>query len=336
MKITTFFPRGLVIATLTAIGLCSCQKEGLSPSTFSGGLTKTDLSVGLPPVITWWGKVAPIPYTGLPNDPVQSAGRSLGFSINNKGFVVGALLETVMGYLFAVPDLWMYDPATKAWIKQAPYPGDYVHFLGAQVFVIGDNAYVIQDNSVWQYNQPSNQWTLKNAFPALARTGGTAMAINGKGYFGLGFDEGSRTYMKDWWKYDPATDSWMEKNNFAGEARDGAGGFSIDGKGYVLLGWSNNTSFRTVWQYNPTADSWTKKQNCPASVSLAPVTATIGGIDYGLMTDGSHLWQYNPSGDNWYDQGAIYGGSLYEPVGFVIGDSYLLADLSVVAYNWSR
>jgi Kelch motif len=344
MKIATFFSRGLVIATLTAIGLCSCQKEGLSPSTFSGGLTKTDLGLSLPPVITWWDSVARIPYTSLPGDPPPiDEEYSIGFTINNKGFVLSGMLTIVKDEdeEFNVPDLWMYDPATHAWSKQAPYPGNYLDLVGEQLFVIGDNAYVIQDNAVWQYNQPSNLWTLKKAFPGIARSLGTAMAINGKGYFGTGITEqANQTYMKDWWQYDPVTDSWMEKNNFAGEARSDAGSFSIDGKGYVVLGYRNITSFKTVWQYDPTADSWTKKQNCPASASWAPATATIGGIDYGLMTDGSHLWQYNPSSDNWYDQGAVYGVSLtgprLVPAGFVIGHSYLLANLSVVAYNWSK
>lgn len=338
MKITEFFSRWLVIATLIAIGLCSCQKDGLQQSTSSGGLMKTDLTVGLPPVITFWDSVARIPYTAYPGDPPAGEVYSVGFSINNKGFVLGGMLNTESGEYDHVPDLWMYDLTTHAWSKQAPYPGNYGFLVGEQVFVIGDNAYVIQDNSVWQYNQPSNQWTLKHAFPGIDRIWGTAMAINGKGYLGLGFDvTGNPSHLKDWWQYDPASDSWMEKNNFAGESRDGAGGFSIDGKGYVLLGWSNNnTSFNTVWKYDPTADSWTKKQNCPASVSWAPATATIGGIDYGLMTDGSHLWQYNPASDNWSNQGAIYGGYRFEPAGFVIGNGYMLVNISAVSYTWSR
>ncbi len=337
MKITTFFSRGLVIATLTAIGLCSCQKEGLQQSTSSGGLMKTDLTVGLPPVITWWANVAPIPYTFYPGDPPADEEYSVGFSINNKGFILGGMVNFEKGESDHVPDLWMYDPVTQDWIKQAPYPGNYVGLVDEQVFVIGDNAYVIQDNSVWQYNQPSNQWMLKHAFPGLDRISGTAIAINGKGYVGLGFGvTGNPTDLKDWWQYDPATDSWTQKNNFGGEAREQAAGFSIDGRGYVVLGTHNGTNFKTVWQYDPTADSWTKKQNCPASVSWAPATATIGGIDYGLMTDGSYLWQYNPASDKWSNQGAIYGGYRYGPTGFVIGHSYLLANLKVVAYNWSK
>jgi len=229
----------------------------------------------------------------------------------------------------------MFDPTTQSWSKQSGNSNFYLN-NSEEVFVIGDNAYVLVDNHVWQYNQPSNQWTQKQNFPGTSRFGGTAIAVNGKGYLGLGTSEPDFLDLKDWWQYDPGSDSWTQKHDFGGDARDDAGAFSIDGKGYVLFGFHNGTAFKTVWQYDPVTDGWTKKQNCPASAQSAPASAVIGGVDVGLMTDGNDLWEYNPATDSWSDQGAVLGGYRQWPAGFVIGDSYFLANLSVVAYNWSR
>ncbi len=221
-------------------------------------------------------------YGWYPNDPPEGELYSAGLTINNKGFVLGGMLNTQRGLADHVPDLWMFDPATQAWSKQAPYPGNAGLLVGEQVFVIGDNAYVMQDNVLWQYNQPLNQWTPKAAFPGEARFYGTAMTINGEGYLGLGVDDNTITALKDWWQYDPVGDHWTRMHDFGGEAREEAVGFSIDGKGYVCWGTnSQGTILRPVWQYDPVADSWTKKQNCPTAEAFGAVNAT-GGIACGI------------------------------------------------------
>jgi N-acetylneuraminic acid mutarotase len=309
----------------------------MQPASSTGNLVKTDLTVGPVPAIDWWSSVAPIPYTAYPNDPPESELYSVGFTINNKGFVLGGMLNTQRGLGDHVPDLWMFDPATQAWSKQAPYPGNYGLLVGEQVFVIGDNAFVIQDNTVWQYNQPSNQWMQKQVFPGVARLWGTAMAINGKGYFGLGESEyGNIPDLKDWWQYDPNTDSWTPAQEFGGDARYWAAGFAVDGKGYVCLGANKSSSFNTLWQYDPVADNWTKKQSLSGTsgTEAVAVSATINGVDLGLVADGSELWDYNPASDSWGDMGKQEGGGLSAI--FVIGHSLFLANISVETFNWSK
>jgi hypothetical protein len=336
MKLTAIYSLGLGFGTLAVFGLSACQKEGMQPTT-TAGLSKSALTVGLPPVITWWSSVAAIAYTGYPGDAPAGEMYSVGFTINGKGYVLGGMLDLQRGDAKHVPDLWMFDLATQAWGKQAPYPGSYGDLVGEQIFVIGDNAYVMQDSVLWQYNQPLNQWTTKAAFPGKARFYGTAMAINGKGYVGIGVDDITILNLKDWWQYDPTADHWTQMHDFGGDPRQQAVGFSIDGKGYVCWGLNNQDDIlRPVWQYDPVADSWTKRQNCPAPDAFAASTGTIGGVDVGLMTDGADLWQYNPALDSWSDQGAVRYGDHAYAAGFVINDSYFLANISVSAYNWSR
>jgi N-acetylneuraminic acid mutarotase len=332
MDMRTYFVPGLALAALCA-GLISCQKQADltagSASPAAGGAKATSLTVGLQPVITWWEGGGDIPYNFTPSNPPLSETGSIGFSINNKGYIMDGQFPMTNGNYIWLQALWMFDPATQSWSKQSMASDLYL--TGTEsLFVIGDNAYVVTGNQLWQYNQPSNQWTQKHDFPGVPRLAGSAFAINGKGYFGLGDETNSE--VKDWWQYDPASDSWTQLHDFAGEPRDWACTFSLNGKGYVLFG--NN--YKTVWLYDPATDTWTKKQNCPAPGMMAPATATIGGVVVGLMTDGNDVWEYNPTTDGWSDQGAIYGGPRNGPAGFVIGDSYFLCNLSVDVYNWSR
>jgi N-acetylneuraminic acid mutarotase len=176
----------LIVAALAFIALSACQKEGIQPATTTVGLTKSTLVVGPPPVITWWA-----------NGGV-------------KGYVMDGQFPMTNGNYIWLQALWMFDPASQSWSKQSMASAPYL--TGTEsLFVIGDNAYVVTGNQVWQYNQPSNQWTQKNNFPGAPRLTGSAVAINGKGYFGLG-DE-TNGVLKDWWQYDPATDTWTKKQN---------------------------------------------------------------------------------------------------------------------------
>src|ERR1700722_1628903 len=202
---------GLAVASVLSLGLNACQKEGMQAASVDGVTTKSALTVGPPPVITWWANGGVIPYNFKPGNPPLGEIGSIGFTINNKGYVMDGQFPMTNGNYIWLQALWMFDPASQSWSKQSMASAPYL--TGTEsLFVIGDNAYVVTGNQVWQYNQPSNQWTQKHDFPGAPRLIGSAVAINGKGYFGLG-DE-TNGVLKDWWQYDPASDNWIQLNDF--------------------------------------------------------------------------------------------------------------------------
>jgi N-acetylneuraminic acid mutarotase len=289
------------------------------------------------PAITWWSGVAPMPYKpSNPNDPLVAENYSVGFSINNKCFVLGGVLFMQSGATEHIPDLWMFDPASQSWTKKAPYPGNDQNLINEAAFIIGDNAYFIVNTTVWQYNQPANKWTKKTSFPSSPRILGAAMAINGKGYFGLGFSTQFQVDLNDWWQYDPASDQWTFLTPFENGTRESAGTFVIGGKGYLCFGKTVSSSFKDLWQYDPVADTWTQKHSYTGNGGPveAADSARINGVDLGLVAVDDALWEYNPSTNSWGTAGALKGGST--SAGFVLGHSFFVAGLSVAAFNWSK
>jgi N-acetylneuraminic acid mutarotase len=350
------FPQHLAALALMSLAIVSCQKETAPASNDAAGSpnTKTTASLTIgPPTIVWWGNCPAIPFTdNIPGDVPISNQFPLGFAINGKGYVCGDVLTTSWITGDHVGDLWQFDPATVSWTKKSSFPGgDLVYAFS---FVIGDNAYVVTGNTTWQYNQPTDKWTQKAYIFSAPRLNGTAFAINGKGYMGLGYDpdSGNDQEQNDWWQYDPVADRWLQKSTFPGGKRQGAPGFAIDGKGYVVSGthyanghgnWGNK-----VWQYDPVADTWTQKNDFPGPGRWDAVGAngTIGGNDFGFIAGGdddgvtsngfNDVWEYNPRTDSWGQLPNILGGARTEAAGFVLNRSLFIANISVSVLNWSN
>jgi N-acetylneuraminic acid mutarotase len=260
---------------------------------------------------------------------------SVGFSVNGKGFVLGGMLMGKTDNY--VPDLWEFDPAAAAWSRMAPFPGDG-NLAGETVFVIGDNAYVIQDKTVWQYNQPANLWTQKANFPGAARQWATGVSVNGNGYFGLGWNENTHADIKDWWRYDPATDHWTRMADFGGAAREYAAGLAIGGKAYVGLG-NNYDNYSTLWQYDPATNAWTQKHSLTGYSGYGGISAvaTIGGVNVGLVLGGTNLYAYDPATDTWVNEGQARGVTEQGFTAcFVIDHSFYVAGIQMRIYHWSR
>jgi hypothetical protein len=332
----------LVTIVLPAMGFYGCQKEGAQPAKTSSGLTKADLTVGPVPAITWWSSPPAIAYTdNIPGDKPIRNEYVHGFAINGKGFALGTLLTNAQwGLNTSCSDLWQWDPATIAWSKKSPFPGNPYNLEFGASFVIGDNAYVITiDNYVYQYNQPGDVWTKKSPVPGGIHRGNPyCFAISGLGYLGMGFNDNTSTEenLNDWWQYDPVADHWTSLHTFPGEKRNGGGSFAIDGKGYIVGGFGNSGYGVGVWQYDPGTDHWTQKNNFPGTSQYMPTSATgtIDGVDVGFIAAGQ-AWEYNPANDAW-GQLTQYPGAQLAPGGFVVGNSFFICSIDVVAYNWSK
>ena len=145
------------------------------------------------------------------------------------------------------------------------YQGNWVkcdtHFPGTQrggavCFKIGEEAYVgtgYNSNELGAqtrfrdfYKFDGKAWTQVPSMPSdtLARDGGVAFAINGKGYVGLG-STGTR-FLNDFWCFDPQTQTWSRVADFprrdgiedyqSYERRRYAVAFVIDNVAYVGSG----------------------------------------------------------------------------------------------------
>jgi hypothetical protein len=347
MKKYKLFLSGVLLIAFCA-GISSCQKElMLNSGVNSGANAKADLTVGPLPVITWWSTLGTVPYTdNIRGDKPIEEQYTQGFTINGHGFLCGALVTSTLDLNSGEGQLFEFDPSTNGWIFKSSFPGDPYILEAATSFVIGDNAYIVAGNQTWRYNQPGDQWLqVASVSNVTERWGASSFAINGKGYFGLGWNpdapgEGFAD-LDDWWEYDPTSNQWTELNNFGGSKRMGAGGFAIDGKGYVVGGnpQNKNDDANAVWQYDPTTDHWTKKTDYPGGSTYLPcaVNATIGGVDVGFIVMWNSCWQYNPATDSWAQvqkmPGELQGVG---PGGFVIGNSLVVANLQAISFSWSR
>lgn len=339
--------QNLAVVALVSFAIVSCQKETppapaasvASPNTKA----TTSLIVTGPPTLLAWLNGAAIPYTdNIPGDVPIRNGWVHGFAINGKGYVLGTYLTTSMVTSDYVGDLWEDDPGATGWIKKTSFPDDPGVLVSAVTFAIGDNAYVVAGNKTWQYNQPTDTWTRKANSP-VQRDLGTAIVINGIGYVGLGTSSINNQFLNDWWQYDPVANHWTQKGNFPGGKRAGASGFAIDGKGYVVLG-SNGSDTdpnwgTRLWQYNPVTDNWAQRAVFPGGRDwgASAVNATIGGVDVGLVaaTDAT-AWEYLPTTDAWYQLTNYPGGGRAFTGAFVIGKSFVMADISTVVLIWTN
>src|SRR5687767_1523479 len=110
-----------------------------------------------------------------------------------------------------------------------------------------------------------NPWNQKANYTGNARCVAIGIAINSKGYIGLG-QNASGTKLYDFYEYDPASNSWTKKANYSGGGSYAATAFTANGKGYVCLGAnSSGTAQSDLWEYDPGSDSWTKKTSFPGS-----------------------------------------------------------------------
>ncbi|HMI63424.1 MAG TPA: hypothetical protein VK518_21055, partial [Puia sp.] len=107
---------------------------------------------------------------------------AFGFSIGSKGYVGGGSGGLPVQSRHSLADFWEYDPTTNAWTQKANLP---LGLERAASFVVGTNGYVCTGyhvvppdspsyyntnvNYLFQYDQTSNTWTQRSAFPGGAR-----------------------------------------------------------------------------------------------------------------------------------------------------------------------
>jgi N-acetylneuraminic acid mutarotase len=198
------------------------------------------------PVANTWTLKANIPSARFTSE---------GFSIGNKGYIVGGNDVNKVD----LNDCYEYDPLANTWIAKTPYPG--LGREGLSAFSIATKGYVgcgfgiaggIQ-NDFWEFDPSVNTWTKKASFSGTARKGASSFSIGTKGYIGTGYD-GSTYYYNDFWEWDQSTNVWTAIANFTGAARRFAIGCSIGTMGYIGTGYDGTNLHNDFWEFDPSVN----------------------------------------------------------------------------------
>ena len=270
---------------------------------------------------------------------------AFGFSIGSKGYVGGGSGGLPVQSPRSLADFWEYDPTTNAWTQKANLP---LGLERAASFVVGTKGYVCTGyhvvppdspsyyntnvNYLFQYDQTSNTWTQRSAFPGGARDGAVGLNIGTEGYVGTGNNSGE--FVKDWYQYDPPRDRWTRKADLPGSGRMFSSSFTIDGYGgFVCCGYGTGpTDFNDVWVYFPGSDTWGQAASLPGSAREQAVGfsygSTGGGIACGLhyaypspnvlLND---YWYYQLSTNQWQQRPSLAGAARAGAAGFAINNT---------------
>ena len=192
-------------------------------------------------------------WTQLADFPGTARVRALGFSINGFGYVGTGNDGSDQ------KDFYRYDPATNTWEQEFGFGGEKRE--EASAFVIDNIAYVLggyeNESSVRDfYSFDGTTWTQLTDLDdedednevQIAR--GSAFAIGGKGYVGVGV---TTTLEDTLWEYTPADDSWDEVPGFVGSVRQYSSAFTFDSldRAYILLGTNGSSYFNDVYEFEP-------------------------------------------------------------------------------------
>jgi len=144
---------------------------------------------------------------------------------------------------------------------------------------------------------------------------GVAFAINGKGYFTTGSNEGPST--DKLFEYDPATNQWTEKSPCPDQLQ-GAFRMIIGDKAYIGTGETSLPQSSKMWEYDPVADLWTQKADFPSAIAFA-FGIGVGNRGFAGLSNTYGWWEYDPVGDTWTQKSNPPYVSSYL-CGFTIGD----------------
>jgi len=218
------------------------------------------------------------------------------------------------------------------WVRKPDFPaGASVRTEGIS-FTIGSKGYIGTGTGggvhadIWEYDEATETWAQKADMPGSpGRVFATGMAINNKGYAGLGNYGG--TLLSDWWEYDPFANTWTAKATYPGGGTTAAAGFTAGNMGYVGLGQTSATFPLNFYSYNPATDSGGPIASFPGTGRREPVAFGINGKGYvttgwllGGATNANDCWQYDPAANTWLAQANLPGQGRRTATAFTIQD----------------
>jgi N-acetylneuraminic acid mutarotase len=213
-------------------------------------------------------------WSQLPAFPGPDRYGATAFVLNNKGYV--ATGGNDFGYL---DDLWQYDPVAGTWQQKTGLPAlsvqhenqrreAYSFVINGRAYLGGGDGWVFGPNSttnyafidLWEYNPLNDHWTQKADVPDFGKDLSIGVAVNGKGYVGLGCDVSQTVNRQSFWEYDPITNSWAPKTDFPSPASTDCSAFVLDSTIYVVGGVKLTPVALSsqVYKYDVPTDTWTQ------------------------------------------------------------------------------
>lgn len=142
-------------------------------------------------------------WTQIANFPAGNRAGACGFSINNKGYIVGGGYSKNTGTIRYgyFKDTWEYNPTTDTWIQKANFGGgESSELYGTSALgkgyiglgqtldpLVGSSTGLVKlSNDLWEYNPLTNRWLNVSSFPAQSSIIGypkMAFTIQNKTYF---------------------------------------------------------------------------------------------------------------------------------------------------------
>jgi len=254
-------------------------------------------------------------WTQKPNFPGPERYGAVSFVIGNKGYV--ATGGNDFGNL---DDMWEYNPSTGLWLQKTGMPAGSAQHENQRTeafsFVIGNKAYigggtgwVFMPNStvsiaffdLWEYDPVFDSWTSKSDIPDFTgRNMSIGVAVNNKGYVGLGCNVDQNINHHSFWEYDPLTDNWTSKSDFPTNFTTDAGAFELNSELYVVGGvnLAPVSLSGQFYKYEPATDQWTALTNFNGGAiagEFAVSTGTsafIGGGYNSNINTRNDLWEF--------------------------------------------
>lgn len=246
-------------------------------------------------------------WTQMADIPGSERRNAVGFSIGDYGYITTGINTANATDIGATKlnDNWRYDPSSNSWSVMSPFPGNNGAgmYFGA-CFVLDDEAFVVGGKhgpnnytpNMYMYNPAQDLWYLAADFPGGVRYQLSALAVDGKGFVGLGTDQD--LYRKDWWEYKRTTNTWAQRADLPASARASAVTFTIKDRGYVCMG-TNGGMLGDLWEYNPFDNSWSVRAPYGGSARKNAVAFVLGSRAYvgtgkGVSGKKMSMHEYHP------------------------------------------
>ncbi len=259
--------------------------------------------------------------------------RALAFSLNDIGYITGGH-DTG-----PISDFYQFTPDAATWTSLSSGSSP----VNGTAFTIGNKAYIINANNLYEFDPDKGTWVIKASFPGSERSNMFAFSVGNRGFVGSGayWDGTQYAYYNDFWEFDPQDDitngtdingdpmgSWTQKADFQGTGRLSGEGFPIASYGYVCSGF-NSGDLDDFWQYDPFSTEigtdangnpmgkWNRKTDYPGPAGTEMVSFIIRFKAYIFNFE---FWQYDPDTESWTKMADLPGQSRYAPAGFAIND----------------
>jgi len=225
------------------------------------------------------------------------------------------------------------------WVSCTPFPR--TARASATTFVIGDKAYLCCGrtgvngytintlNEVWQFDSRDDSWSQLDTFPGRPRVKAIGVAINGKGYVGMG-SKGvpfENTVFNDFYQFDPETGIWTSKASFPGKKSSDLAYTVVDGCLYTALGYDGVLGSHETYKYDPQTDVWTRLKDAPHYYAV-PAFFSIGNsffVGSGFQKSNIRIFmRFDTEKGKWFESASLPKGRILSNGLEINGKGYVM------------